>query len=110
MSIHSSVLVEQSQAAGVIYTADGALRGNAITTIYLCNRDSVQHSVNLYIVPPGFQANSNNIVYYNLTIGAGDTFMTDTAEKLVLQNGATICANASLGDSIVATVSAIGIS
>jgi hypothetical protein len=109
MAIHNSVLVEQSQAAGTIYTATGALRGNAITTMYFCNRGADTTSFNLYVVPNGSTANPNNIVYYNMTVAKGDTFVTDM-EKLVLENGATLRANANVGDSIVATISSIGIS
>ena len=109
MAIHNSVIVDQGQPAGVIYAATGAIRGNAITTMYFCNRDSSSRTFNLYVVPAGFEANSNNIVYYNKSITSGDTYIVDW-EKLVLETGATIRANAGAGNAIVATMSSIGVS
>jgi len=109
MAIYNSVLVVDTQAAQTIFTATGALRGNAITTMYFCNRGATTTTFNLYAVPNGSIASSNNIVYYNLTVARGDTFVTDM-EKLVLENGATLRANANVGNSIVATISSIGVS
>jgi hypothetical protein len=109
MAINNSVLVDETQAAQVIYTATGGLRGNAITTMYFCNRGATTTTFNLYVVPNGSVASANNIVYYNMTVAKGDTFVTDM-EKLVLENGATLQANANVGDSIVSTISSIGVS
>ena len=47
-------------------------------------------------------------MYKNKTITAGDTYIVDW-EKLILAAGDTIRANANTGNSIVATVSTIGI-
>jgi hypothetical protein len=53
-------------------------------------------------------ANANNIVYKNKLITSGDTYIVDW-EKLILAQGDTIRANANVGNSIVATVSTIGV-
>jgi hypothetical protein len=60
------------------------------------------------VVRAGFTANANNIVYKNKTITAGDTYIVDW-EKLVLGLGDSVSANANTGNSIVATVSTIGL-
>ena len=87
-----------------------ASSGNTVVSVaYFCNTDSVARTFNLYVVPAGFEANSNNIVYYNKSITSGDTYIVDW-EKLVLETGATIQANASAGNAIVATISSIGVS
>ena len=82
--------------------------GDAVTTMYFCNRDASTRTFNLYLVPAGGSANVNNIAYSNKTVTAGDTYIIDW-EKLVLGTGETIRANANVGNAIVATVSTIGL-
>ena len=108
MSINSSVLVDSGQEAANVFVAAGGTKGNAITTMYFCNRSGVSTTFSLHLVPPGGSANVNNICYSNKVITPGDTYIIDW-EKLVLQNGATIRANANVGNAIVATVSSIGV-
>ncbi len=107
MAIHNNVLRESGQVAANIFACASA-NGDAITTMYFCNRDASTTTFNLYVVPAGFEANANNIVYSNKTITAGDTYIIDW-EKLVLNNGDSIRANANIGNAIVATVSTIGL-
>lgn len=106
MAIHNNVLIDAGQAAANILVSSGT--GVAITTMYFCNRSVSTTTFNLYVVPAGFLANANNIVYSNKTITAGDTYIVDW-EKLVLAPGDTLRANANVGDAIVATVSTIGV-
>ena len=87
MAISNTVLVDAGQEAANIF-ACASTNGDAITTMYFCN--------------------TNNIVYYNKVITAGDTYIIDW-EKLVLNTGDTIRANANIGNAIVATVSTIGL-
>ena len=107
MSIHNNVLVDTGQAAANIFTC-ASTNGDAVTTMYFCNRNGATTTFNLYVVPSGFEANSNNIVYSNKLITSGDTYIIDW-EKLVLSTGDTIRANANVGNAIVATVSTIGL-
>lgn len=107
MAIHNTVLINSGQAAANIVAATGA-SGVAVTTMYFCNRNGSTTSFNLYVVPAGFVANANNIVYSNKLITSGDTYVVDW-EKLVLGPGDTIRANANIGNAIVATVSTIGV-
>ena len=106
MAIHNNVLINSGQAAANILVSSGT--GVAVTTMYFCNKSGSTTTFNLYVVPNGFSANSNNIVYSNKTITAGDTYIVDW-EKLVLSPGDTIRANANVGNAIVSTISTIGI-
>jgi hypothetical protein len=106
MAIHNTVLVDTGQVASNLLTATGS--GVAVTTMYFCNTNTAATAFTLHVVPAGFQANANNIVYKNKIITSGDTYIIDW-EKLVLGNGDTLRANANVGNSIVATVSTIGL-
>ena len=107
MAIHNNVIVETGQAAANILVSSGT-SGVAVTTMYFCNTNTAATAFTLHVVPAGFTANANNIVYKNKLITSGDTYIVDW-EKLVLAAGDTIRANANVGNSIVATVSTIGV-
>jgi len=92
---------------GNILVGTGSL-GTASTTFYFCNRSGSATTFNLYAVPAGFTANGNNIVYSNKLIASNDTYIADL-EKIFLGPGDMLQANANVGDSIVATVSSIGL-
>lgn len=104
MAITSKAL---DTTVGNIYISSG-VNGDAVTTMYFCNRSGSSTTFNLYLVPAGSTANVNNIAYSAKTITAGDTYIIDW-EKLVLSFGDTIQANASAANAIVATVSTIGV-
>lgn len=106
MAIHNTVLVDTGQVASNLLAATGS--GVAVTTMYFCNTNTAATAFTLHVVPAGFQANANNIVYKNKIITSGDTYIIDW-EKLVLGNGDTLRANANVGNSIVATISTIGL-
>ena len=82
--------------------------GDAVTTMYFCNRDSSTRTFSLHLVPAGGSANVNNIAYSNKTVTAGDTYIIDWV-KLVLSNGDMIQAVSNTANAIVATVSTIGV-
>jgi hypothetical protein len=107
MAIHNTVLVDAGQAAANVLAVT-SIGGQAVTTMYFCNTNTNPTTFTMHVVPSGFEANANNIVYKNKVITAGDTYIIDW-EKLVLGQGDTIRANANIGDSIVATVSTIGV-
>lgn len=106
MAIHNTVLVDTGQEAANLTAATGS--GFAVTTMYFCNTNTAATAFTLHVVPAGFIANSNNIVYKNKVITSGDTYIVDW-EKLVLGPGDTIRANANVGNTIVATISTIGL-
>lgn len=93
--------------ATTLYTSSGT-NGDAVTTMYFCNRDSTTRTFSLYLVPSGGSANVNNIAYSNKTITAGDTYIIDW-EKLVLSTGDMIQAVSNTANAIVASVSTIGL-
>ena len=107
MAIHNTVLVDSGQAAANVLASTG-ISGVAVTTMYFCNTNTSPTTFTMHVVPAGFVANANNIVYKNKLITAGDTYIIDW-EKLILDPGDTIRANANIGNSIVATVSTIGV-
>ena len=107
MAIHNTVLVDSGQTAANVLASTG-ISGVAVTTKYICNTNTSPTTFTMHVVPAGFVANANNIVYKNKLITAGDTYIIDW-EKLILGPGDTIRANANTGNSIVATVSTIGV-
>ena len=104
MSIQSKAL---DTAVSSIYTASGT-SGNVVSVAYFCNRSGSATSFSLYLVQSGFTANANNVVYSNKTITAGDTYILEL-EKIILSNGDSLQANANVANSVVATVSTLGI-
>ena len=106
MAITSNALSNVATASS-IFTSTGT-QGDAVTTMYFCNRDTDTRTFNLYLVPAGGVAGVDNIVYSNKVITAGDTYIIDW-EKLVLGPGDMIQANSNVGNAIVATVSTIGV-
>tara|TARA_S200002703_G_scaffold147196_1_gene142828 strand:+ start:1093 stop:1407 length:315 start_codon:yes stop_codon:yes gene_type:complete len=104
MTIHSNLL--GTGVAGNILVSAG--NGVAVTTMYFANTDTNPITFNLHAVPVGFTANGNNIVYSNKLLSASDTYVIDW-EKLVLDPGETLQANANVANKIVATVSTVGL-
>ena len=107
MAIHNTVLVHTGQAAANVVASTGT-GGVAVTTMYFCNTNTAATAFTLHVVPAGFVANANNIVYRNKLVTSGDTYVVDW-EKLILGPGDTIRGNANVGNAIVATVSTIGV-
>lgn len=93
--------------AGTIFLSSGT-NGDAVTTMYFCNRSGTATTFNLHLVPAGGSANVNNVAYSNKVITAGDTYIIDW-EKLVLGAGDMIQASANTANAIVASVSTIGV-
>lgn len=80
---------------------------HAVIVIYLCNThptDTIFFS--LYAVPSGSQADGTTIIYKNVNLTPGDTYVLDT-ERLILDSGDGIWGEASVALSIVATVNTI---
>lgn len=92
-------------SASAIYTSGG---NSAVTTMYLCNYSGTDRTVTIYLVPPAGTAGNSNIIYKDVTIVAGDTYIIDT-ERLVLANGESVQALASANTSVTMTVSFVGV-
>jgi hypothetical protein len=104
MSIHSTAL---GTTTGNIFVAIGT-QGNVVSVSYFCNKSASSTTFSLHLVPTGFTANANNVIYSNKTITAGDTYILEL-EKMCLNRGDMLQAVANTGNAIVATVSALGI-
>jgi hypothetical protein len=103
MSIKNTTL---STAAANIYASSG---NTVVSTMYFCNYDSSARGLWVWLIPaPGTAANTSVLIYNNIQVASGDTFVVDM-EKLVLGNDDQIKANISSGTSMAATVSYVGI-
>lgn len=88
-----------------LYTSSGT---TAVTVIYIVNDSASPITLQLYVVPSGGSATAATRVVKDLAIAAGDTYIMDT-ERLVLDNGDTIRAAASVTGVSYSTISYIGV-
>jgi hypothetical protein len=88
-----------------IYTSTGQ---TVVTLMYFCNTDSVNHTINLYLVPNGGSPDTTTIVYKNYSISSSDTLVVDK-EKIILSNGDAVYADANANSVINSTVGYIGL-
>lgn len=88
-----------------IYTSSG---NSAVTTIYFCNKTGLSVTVNVYVVANASVSGGNNIIYSNLVLAGNDTYVVDS-ERLLLDDGSFIAANASANSAVITTVSYTGI-
>jgi hypothetical protein len=100
-----------STAVSTVYTSTG---NNAVTTIIVCNTGTpnlTDETINasnltLYMIPNGQPAGDDNTIVKNLTIPAGETvFFSD--EKVILGNGDSVRAEASVGNLLTVTISTL---
>ena len=92
-------------SAANIYASSG---NSVVVTVYLCNTDTVAHTVNMYLIPAAGTASSSNQIIKNLSIAASDTYIMNT-ERLVLSNGEMLQADANANAVVTATVSYTGV-
>lgn len=92
-------------SATAVYTSSG---NSAVTTMYLCNYSATDRTVTIYLVQSGGSAGNTNIIYKDVPIAAGDTYIIDT-ERLVLGDADSVRALASGTSSITMTVSYVGV-
>jgi len=93
------------EAAASLYTSIDSV--NAVIVAYFCNThptDTVQFTV--YAVPSGSAADMTTVIYNDVNLTSGDTYVLDT-ERLILDNGDGLYASASIGESIIATINTI---
>lgn len=102
MALSQSTL---TASASAVYTSSGS---SAVTTMYLCNFSGSDRTVTIYLVPSAGSASNSNIIYKEVSIAAGDTYIIDT-ERLVLANGDSVQALASATSSVTMTVSYVGV-
>jgi hypothetical protein len=90
MSITTSAIT--SSTANTYVSASST----AITWLSLTNYDSGNVLANVFVVPSGSSANTQNIILANILITGGDTYqLYQAGEKLLLDVGDTVQANCS---------------
>jgi len=95
-------------SASAIYTSTNQ---TVVTLLYFCNISGSTKTVNLYIVPSsqsGVGAQTYNQIYANYAITTSDTLVVST-EKIIMNNGDALYANANVSASITATIGYISL-
>jgi len=102
MAITNSLL---SNVAAPIYTSTGT---NAIVVAYFCNTSADPTMFSLYVVPSGANVSAQNTIYANVSLTSSDTYVMDV-EKIILDDGDAIWAQASQSDVVATTIVNIGV-
>lgn len=98
MSIANTTLTTE---ATPVYTSTGS---SATTAIYFHNINGSAQTFNLYVVPNGQTVGNVHKIYGTKSVSSNDTYIIDM-EKLLLDNGDSLYANASANSAIVTTIS-----
>jgi hypothetical protein len=102
MAVSNTVLTTSPSA---VYTSSG---NTVVTLLYFCNTSGGTRTVNVYVVPSGGSATSSTQIYKNVSITASDTLIIDS-EKIILENGDKIFADADSNSSVTTTVGYIAL-
>lgn len=79
----------------------------AVTTMIFCNvTTGTDATFNVYVVPYGSNAGDSTQILNAVVLPATETFSIDT-ERLILEDNDAIYARASVGSTVVATISSI---
>jgi hypothetical protein len=90
-------------SAANVFASTGS---TAVTSLTLCNYSPGNVIANVYVVPSGASAGTGTIALSSLQLTSGDTYqLYAAAEKLVLDNGDTIQADASTNGAITVITS-----
>lgn len=90
-------------SAANVYASSGS---TAITSLTLCNWSPANVTANLYVVPSGSSAGTGTLALSSLLLTSGDTYqLYAAAEKLILDNGDSIQAEASANAAITVITS-----
>ena len=102
MSIRTSTIT--SSTANIYASASST----AITWLSLTNYDSGNVLANVFVVPSGGSANTQNIILANILITGGDTYqLYQAGEKLLLDTGDSVRANCSANLAAVVSYTTI---
>jgi hypothetical protein len=102
MSITNNALTTEATA---IYTSTGS---TATTVMYFHNADASARTFNLYVVPSGETLGTVHRIYGAKSVAAGDTYIIDL-EKILMDDGDRLVANASANSAIVTTLSYVSV-
>lgn len=91
-------------------TVFSAVGQQAITVMYICNTTGSDAEVTVYCMDSdvSLTPSANNTIYSNLLVTANDTYVIST-EKVILDNGDLVTAEANVGNAITVTVSSIAV-
>lgn len=99
MAIQSSLLTTTISS---IYTSNGS---NAVTVVYVANYSTTDDAkFSLHAVPSAGSPSSQNIIYSNVVVKAGDTYVIDS-ERLLLENGDSVQVSVNANSRCSSTVS-----
>lgn len=82
----------------------GASASVAILSLFLCNTDTVSHTVTVYVYPNGGSASNTTTILKSITIPASDTFQWSANDKLVLGPSDKVSAVADTTNKVAATI------
>jgi hypothetical protein len=100
-----NVNIESTQTT-ILYQSTSSY---AVTTIFFCNQSAVTDcTLDVFVVPSGGFANSGTQVLKTLSLPKTETFVFE-AEKLILDAGESIHAQASVDKIVIGTVSVLSI-
>ena len=89
--------------ANDMYVSSGQ---SAITWLSLTNYTAANVTANVYVVPNGDSAGNLNLILSSLELTPNDTYQIyNSGEKLLLNTGDKIVANASANNSVSTTIS-----
>lgn len=88
--------------SGAVYTSSG---NSMIITMYVCNTDSVSRTFSLWVVKSGDSADDTTLIYKDVNVPAGDTYVIPSDEKLELANADAIHGIAAAATVLTMTVS-----
>jgi hypothetical protein len=101
----SNVLVESTQTTQIF--AVPANQEYAVTTMFFCNQSATQDTIlDIYLVPNGQALSASTQIIKSLPLPKTETFVFD-AEKLILENGDALWAEANVDKIVVATISSV---
>lgn len=97
MSLQSTYL---TTTATPIYTSSGS---SAAMTFYVANYSNVNATFSIWAVQNGGSPSNVNVMYSNVTVLAGDTYLAST-ERLILDNGDGLYARCNANSAMSVTL------
>ena len=80
---------------------------NALTTMIFCNTSVSDTELDVFVVPFGSNATPSTQILNGIPVPSGETFVLDS-ERLILEDGDSVYAQATVDGVITATVSSLG--
>ena len=93
-------ILAQAQSSGGTYVTGYTVSSTSaiISTITICDADTINDNVNVYTVKSGQTQSTSNTLYYNLPVYSGDTFASTIG--ITLATGDSVVLYAALSSNI----------